>query len=106
MSTQDKLADVLHAAFGQYFDVNGLVSLDIQDDAQVDPLINYLALAAHDSDAAGGQGVPDGMLHIGDVRDCGYMRRHVEWTEAAADLPDGVHKIFIAAAPSPQEPTK
>lgn len=41
--------EALWHAFAQYFDVSGIVELDVQDDDQVRPLLDYMAKCIADS---------------------------------------------------------
>lgn len=61
------ISDVLCASFGQYFEVSGIVELDIQDDDQVRPLLAYMAQGVADYFLRDGNKLANLLYSMGDA---------------------------------------
>lgn len=103
MSTQDKLAEALRemTSFAQHM-----------KHPPFGTIANAAAaLAAYDSDAAGGNGVPEGMELIAVNDQFEDLMARLSDFDRRGDMPDHIKEVFdwfeykhLAAAPSPQEP--
>jgi len=83
------IAEVLRHSFGQYFDTNGIVELDIQDDEQVAPLLRYMTASVRDYFLRDGNRLASLIFKMGEVS---------ARSESAPASPQGVSDAVVEQA--------